>query len=212
MAAIVCQSTVQASNVAPLIDWDKQGDQILLPPGEAMTKDTLADYFYGIAAKSLSFEDARHLTSDPPELIASAELDRLLGSPEHDTLFPSTLIYLCEKDEQPIFEDADIYWCGTEDRAKPRAARRKLLCRETTATSSVAPGDTLLIARRQDSSLLVILAESESTGASQLRWLFSLTNLDSWHFSVRLQLNSDSDRIDFARYFLLENLGVEVHI
>lgn len=177
-----------------------------------MANDKLADYFYGIAAKRLSLDDVHSLVSERPELVVPSDLDHLLGLPEPGRIFPSTLVYLCEKTDQPFFNDADVRWCGPDDENGSQPTGRKLCCRDTTVTSSAAPGDTLLIARRYDNSLLIAIAENESTDANQLRWLFSLTNMSSSDFVVRLELNSESDRIDFARYFLLEKIGVMVNI
>ena len=71
-------------------------------------------------------------------------------------------------------------------------------------------GDLLIIGRRQDGSLMVIIAEAGSTMENQLLWLFGATGLLHPGFSVKAELESDQVRLEFASRYILEQLGVEV--
>lgn len=69
-------------------------------------------------------------------------------------------------------------------------------------------GDVLVIGRHPDGSVLV--AENGSTIAYQVQWLFGLTDLAHPGFSLREELETGQDRIEFASRVVLENIGVAV--
>jgi hypothetical protein len=59
---------------------------------------------------------------------------------------------------------------------------------------------------------LIIVAEKETTIASQLLWLFGFSSLEHPGFSIREELETEQDRIAFASRIILENIGIEVAI
>jgi hypothetical protein len=74
-------------------------------------------------------------------------------------------------------------------------------------------GDILIIAKiREKNELLIIVAEKETTIASQLLWLFGFSSLEHPGFSIREELETEQDRIAFASRVVLENIGIEVKI
>jgi hypothetical protein len=68
----------------------------------------------------------------------------------------------------------------------------------------------LFIAKKRDGSLLVIIAENGSSIGRQIEWLFGFTDLVHPGFSVKSELETEQDRIEFASRFILENIGVAV--
>jgi hypothetical protein len=68
----------------------------------------------------------------------------------------------------------------------------------------------LVIGRRADSSVLVVIAEDGSTIANQVQWLFGISDLAHPGFSVREELETEQDRIAFASRLILENIGVVI--
>jgi len=79
-----------------------------------------------------------------------------------------------------------------------------------TVSQCAAVGDLLLIAKRPDNTLLAIVAEQETTIAKQIMWLFGFSNLTHPGFSIREDLETEQDRIEFASRFILESIGVVV--
>ena len=67
-------------------------------------------------------------------------------------------------------------------------------------------GDILVIAKQSDSTLLAIVAEAETTIAQQIIWLFGFSELSHPGFSVREELETEQDRIEFASRFILGNI------
>jgi hypothetical protein len=58
----------------------------------------------------------------------------------------------------------------------------------------------------------LIVAEKETTIASQLLWLFGFSSLEHLGFSIREELETEQDRIAFASRIVLENIGIKVEI
>jgi len=67
----------------------------------------------------------------------------------------------------------------------------------------------LVIAKRRDGGLLVIVAEKSSTIEKQIRWLFGLLDIEHPGFSVKSELETEQDRIGFAARVVLEQIGIE---
>jgi hypothetical protein len=66
------------------------------------------------------------------------------------------------------------------------------------------------LARRPDDTLYAVIAEAETTISSQLLWLFGFSSVLHPGFSVREELETEQDRIQFASRFILESIGVNV--
>lgn len=62
-------------------------------------------------------------------------------------------------------------------------------------------GDVLVIAKRPDNTLLAIVAEAETTISKQILWLFGFSDVSHPGFSVREELETEQDRIEFASRF-----------
>lgn len=58
--------------------------------------------------------------------------------------------------------------------------------------------------------VVVLVAEGGSTIASQLKWLFGVSDLSLPGFAVRDELEDEEDRIGFAERVVLEQIGVEI--
>lgn len=177
-----------------------------------MNRDMLADYFEGVAAKRLTQEEANQITSNQPEFDGLLQLGNLLGTSESNKVFPSTLVYLSDTDDEPFIEQADMSWYDSQLNQPFCANGGQLRCRDTTVTNSASSGDTLLIARKPDDSLLVVIAEAESTAANQMRWLFGVGDLNRPGLFLHEDLKFQRAPIDFARRGILENVGVEVDV
>jgi len=70
-------------------------------------------------------------------------------------------------------------------------------------------GDLLVIAKRPDGSLLAIVAEKDTTIASQITWLFVPT-AQRTVFRFGEISDSEHDRIEFASRIVLESIGIAI--
>lgn len=169
----------------------------------------LSEYFEGVAAKRLSAVEADETRSNQHEYHATKKVQAFLGSPEETTRIPARFLYLTDDDSDPIVEDAflTLYNCR---KGKPRAPEYHLYFPTTNVSLNASEGDLLVIAKKRDGDLLVIIAENGSSIARQIEWLFGFTGLAHPGFSVKSELETEQDRIEFASRFILENIGVAV--
>jgi len=169
----------------------------------------LSEYFTGVAAKRLSAVEADVVRSHQHEFNGVEGLKRIFGQATGKQKFQARFIYLNDHDDEPATADGFLTWYDARERHATRSEHR-LYFPTTSVSQCAAEGDLLVIGRRSDGSVLVVIAESNSTIANQVQWLFGLTDLAHPGFSVREELESEQDRIEFAARFILENIGVVV--
>ena len=172
-----------------------------------MKQGYLSQYFKGIAAKTLSAVEADPATSNQHELNGVTPLKKIFGLAKQK--FPARFIYLSDNDNDPPTDDGFLTWYDARKHNPTRTEHRMYF--PTTAVSMCASaGDELFIGLKPDDTILAVIAESGSTIANQIRWLFGISDIDHPGFSIREELESEQDRIAFASRLILEQLGVEV--
>lgn len=174
----------------------------------------LSEYFEGVAAKRLSTVEADVVTSHQHEFNGVEGLREILGEPEGKVHYEAKLMYLTDHDDFPIVEDSTLTWYDARQRARlERGIMRyeyRLYFKTTNVSLNAAAGDLLVIAKPRDGSLLMIIAESGSSIARQIEWLFGFVDLAHPGFSVKSELETERDRIEFASRFVLESIGIVV--
>ncbi|WP_206057567.1 type II restriction endonuclease [Nitrincola schmidtii] len=181
-----------------------------------MKKGYLSQYFHGVAVKVLSAVEADTLASNQHEFNGVEGLRNLLGEPEGKKKYPAKFVYLTDHDGDPVTEDGFLTWYDARQRARlERGVMRweyRLYFPTNHVSQLASAGDILIIAKRPDNSLLSIVAEAETTISQQLLWLFGVGSLIHPGFSVREELETEQDRIEFASRFILESIGVQVEV
>lgn len=183
-----------------------------------MKSGYLSEYFEGVAAKRLSAVEADLLTSHQHEFQGVESLTAILGEPTGKVPFAAKVIYLTDDDDQPLVEDATFTWydvrAGERARGGTRTGRMRweyrLYFPTTNVSLNATVGDLLVIAKRRDGGLLVIVAENGSSISRQVQWLFGFADLAHPGFSIKSELETEQDRIEFASRFILESIGVVV--
>ncbi|MDR2179452.1 MAG: hypothetical protein LBP21_04015 [Synergistaceae bacterium] len=172
-----------------------------------MRQGYLSQYFKGVAAKILSAVEADPATSNQHEFNGVAPLKKIFGTEKRT--FSTRFIYLCDTDDDPPTDDGFLTWYDARENHPTRTEYRMYF--PTTAVSICASaGDELFIGLKPDNTVLVIIAESGSTIANQIHWLFGISDVDHPGFSIREELESEQDRIAFASRFILEQIGIMV--
>jgi hypothetical protein len=174
-----------------------------------MKQGHLSQYFTGVAVKRLSAVEVDLFRSHQHEFNGVEGLKTLFGQATGKQTFPARFIYLSDHDDEPVVADGFITWYDARER-HPTRSEHRLYFPTTQASDCAAEGDVLVIARRPDASVLVVIAENGSTIANQVQWLFGVTDLAHPGYSVREELETEQDRIAFASRLILENIGVEV--
>ncbi len=179
-----------------------------------MKRGYLSEYFEGVAAKRLSAVEVDVLISHQHEFNGVEGLREMLGEPEGKVCFDAKLLYLTDQAEEPVVENSTLTWYDARQKARrERNVMRweyRLYFKTTNVSLKAALGDLLVIAKLRDGSLLVIVAENNSSISLQIEWLFGFTDLAQPGFSVKSELEAEQDRIEFASRFILESIGVEV--
>jgi EcoRII C terminal len=174
-----------------------------------MKKGHLSEYFTGVAMKRLSAVEANASISHQHEYNGAQSLKLLFGTAMGRQKFPARFIYLSDCDDEPVVCDGFLTWYDARKNHAVRSEHR-LYFPTTTVSECAAEGDLLLIGRRPDGSVLVVIAENESTIGNQVQWLFGITNLTHPGYSIREELETEQDRIAFASRFILEAIGIAV--
>ncbi len=169
----------------------------------------LSEYFVGIAAKRLSAVEAAPDRSNQHEFNGVGDLKRILGDAHGKQKFAAKFIYLTDEDSEPVVADGFLTWYDARER-DPARSEFRLYFPTTSVSQCAAENDLLVIGLRPDKSVLVIIAEAGSTIENQIQWLFGLSNLEHPGYSVREELETEQDRIEFASRFILEQIGVVV--
>jgi len=167
----------------------------------------LSEFFTGVGMKTLSAVEADPSRSHQHELNGAQPLMRLFGEATGKHRYETLFIYLSDSDGEPVVEKGSLTWYDARAKHHTRTEHRAYF--PTNEVSRLAAeGDLLVVAKRPDNSLLVVIAQGGSTIASQVQWLFSV-QLEHKGFSVREELETEQDRIQFASEFILEQLGIE---
>ena len=179
-----------------------------------MKRGYLSEYFEGVAAKRLSAVEADVIKSNQHEFNGVEGLREMLGEPEGKVHYAAKLLYLTDQDDEPIVEDSTLTWYDARQKARlERGVMRweyRLYFQTTNVSLNAAAGDLLVIAKPRDGSLLVVIAENGSSIARQIEWLFGFADLTHPGFSVKSELETEQDRIEFASRFILESIGIVV--
>jgi hypothetical protein len=182
-----------------------------------MKNGFLSQYFDGVAAKILSQVEANSLVSHQHEFNGVGGLRKILGEPSGKVKYSAQCMCFADRCDEPIIEKGELTWYDARQKAREeRNVRRteyRLYFLDNTVIGSANAGDVLIIAKQRDRpELLLIIAEKETTIASQLLWLFGFSSLERPGFFVREKLETEQDRIAFASRVILENIGIEVEI
>lgn len=132
-----------------------------------------------------------------------------LGGPEEKMRMPTRFLYLSDDGLAPIVDDAFLTLDNCR-KDKLRAPEYHLYFPTTTVSLNASEGDLLVIAKKRDGGLLVIIAENGSSIGRQIEWLFGFADLAHPGFSVKSELETEQDRIEFTSKFILESIGIVV--
>ena len=181
-----------------------------------MKKGYLSQYFDGVAVKILSAVEADVLTSNQHEFNGVEGLKKMLGEPEGKEKYQAKFLYLTDNDDSPVSDDGFLTWYDARQKARLERDVMRWEYRLYFPTNRVSQcantGDILVIAKQKDGSLLSIVAENETTIARQVLWLFGFSELNHPGFSIREELETEQDRVEFASRFILESIGIQVEL
>jgi hypothetical protein len=172
-----------------------------------MKKGYLSEYFSDFAYKRLSMVEADRHRSNQHEFDGVSALKRILG-PDRKK-FPTTFIYLADATDEALREDAFLTWYDARE-THPTRSEHRLYFPDTVVSEKAAAGDFLVIARRQDGSLLLVIAQAGSTVENQLLWLFGIAEGHVDAYAIAPEARADEVQLAFASRYVLEQLGIDL--
>lgn len=170
----------------------------------------LSQYFSGVAAKRLKPVEVNPTTSNQHEFNGVNSLGAILGYNTGEPVrIPARFLYLA--DGEYVTESPDLFatWYDSRRDDDTRSAEYRLYYPSSSVMEQARPGDFLVVARQQDGSLLILIADEGSTAENQLRLLFGLHG-DGARYEVRSEADADNAELGFAGKLILELIGVEV--
>jgi len=177
-------------------------------------KGYLSQYFKGVAVKRLSAVEVDVLSSNQHEFNGVAGLKTILGEPDGKVSYPANFLYITDNDNEPITEDGFLTWYDARQKARIERDVMRWEYRLYFPTNLVSQcanvGDVLIIAKLPNDTLLAIVAEAKTTIAQQILWLFGFSDLSHPGFSIREELETEQDRVEFASRLILESIGITV--
>lgn len=166
----------------------------------------LNKYFSGVAVKRLSEVETNLAVSNQHEYNAKKPMDRIFGTEEPRKEFVSSFLYI--GDDIEISADGKMTWYDARYKHPVRTEWR-LYFQTTEVSKRAKTGDSLFICKKTEGTLLIIIAQKDSTIESQLYWLFGLVGRDTEKFVSKTEFDSGDDKIELAARTILEQIGIE---
>ena len=182
----------------------------------------LSQYFTAVASKRLSAVEVDPGRSNQHEFNGVSQLKEIFGLQPEKRRFDATFLYFCDHADEPDIDHGQLSWYDArypgpvQSRDKQRIGGKartehRLYFSSNKTTHLMAEGDLLVITKRPDNRILVIITEKDSDMEGQIRWLFSLPE-PRMHLSLRAALDNEQDRLGFASRVVLEAIGIEVEV
>ncbi|WP_170438370.1 type II restriction endonuclease [Ruegeria arenilitoris] len=172
----------------------------------------LADIFKGAGAKILTEVEINRQRSNQHEFQGVGGFRAFLGAPAQKETFQSIFYWL--EDDEDAEPPRLASFCTWSDVRRGKAGRSPEYHLYYAANSEpvvhrARAGDQVVIARKQDDTLLVLITPDGSTIGQQLLWLFGLDLLEGRSVAHRLD-NNNAVELGFAARRVLADLGIEI--
>jgi hypothetical protein len=172
-----------------------------------MKKGFLSQYFEGIAIKRLSAVEVNLERSNQHEFNGSKPLQNSLGT-ERLNNYPVTFVWLGDENEA-ISENGRVTWYDAREK-QPKRREWRLYFKSNPVMDWAEEGDLLIVAKRSNGQIYMIVVKADSTFENQLLWLFGVTNEISFQFDFQSVDDGHDPKVDFAVRYILEEMGIEV--
>ncbi|HHY73868.1 MAG TPA: restriction endonuclease [Bacillus bacterium] len=172
-----------------------------------MKKGFLSQYFEGIAIKKLSSVEVNIHRSNQHEFNGSKPLRNLFGNDRLND-YPVTFLWLGDENEG-ISEDGLVTWYDAREK-HPTRTEWRLYFKSNPVIDWAQEGDLLIVARRPNDQVYMIVVKADSTFENQLLWLFGVSDEISFNFNFKPIEDGHDPKVDFAVRYILEEMGIEI--
>ncbi|NBW11597.1 MAG: restriction endonuclease [Caulobacteraceae bacterium] len=170
-----------------------------------MRRGMLSSLFVGAVAKRLTLVETITARSNQHEFQGVKALRELLG--DDDRKGVTTRFVWLSDEAGSLSDDGFASWSNVR-KGKPRAAEYHLYYSGNSVTELMKAGDLLVIALRQDGTLMVIVAPADGTAQNQILWLFGLEAPETG-FSLQRVAGAHDAELGFAARYVLDELEIE---
>lgn len=172
-----------------------------------MKRGYLSEYFSSVAFKRLSIVETDRKRSNQHEFNGSNPLKKLFGLGKLAD-YPAQFVWLGGENEG-VSEEGRITWYDARE-GHPTRSEYRLYFRENPVMELASEGDLLIVARRPDKSVYIIVVEADTTLENQLIWLFGAPGDIGTKFNFESITNEHDLEVDFAVRYILEEIGLSV--
>ncbi|TYO91465.1 type II restriction endonuclease [Oceanicella actignis] len=170
-----------------------------------MQRERLSRLFTGVVVKRLAAVEAEPASSNQHEFNGTLALRRLLGTERRERM-PAKFIWLGGENEG-LSSDGFLTWYDARER-HPTRSEWRLYFPSNEVMELASEGDLLLIAKRPDGELLVVVVPAGSQLERGILWLFDVGKEIGSGFLFQDVGHSDRE-LDFAARFILDELGID---
>lgn len=172
-----------------------------------MLRGRLSSLFVGAVAKRLTLVETVSAKSNQHEIQGVRPIRSLLGDDDRREI-PTRFIRMAGENES-FSEDGFMSWSNVR-KGKPRAPEYHLYYSGNPVTESMGVGDVLVLALRQDDTLLAVVAPSGSSSENQLLWLFGLDVPDAGGVAGHAIDDQHDAELGHAARYVLDELNIEL--
>lgn len=172
----------------------------------------LADLFEGAGAKVLTEVEINRQRSNQHEFQGVSGFRAFLGTPEEKKTFAATFYWLEDDEEaEPVRLESFCTWSDVRRGKSGRSPEYHLYyaAESEPVVHRARAGDQVVIARRKNGDLMVLVTPKGSTIGQQLLWLFGLELSEGKSVARRLEPD-DAVELGLAARNVLADMGIEV--
>ncbi|RED57948.1 type II restriction endonuclease [Cohnella phaseoli] len=171
-----------------------------------MQRGFLSQYFEGIAIKRLSAVEVNTDISHQHEFNGSRPLRTIFGDNRISSL-EAHFLWLAGENEGFSCE-GHLTWYDARE-AHPTRSEYRLYFKSNEVMDQARESDMVIVAKRPDGEIYMILVPFGSTLESQLLWLFGVEQV-GFNFDFQAIEDDHDQEVDFAVRYILEEMGIVI--
>lgn len=169
----------------------------------------LSDYFSGVAIKRLSAVEADTSRSHQHEFNGVNGLRKIFGT-ERCTDIPARFIRL-DSENEPVADSSTVTWYDSRENSPARRSPEfRLYFGDTDVMKFASEGDLLVVAKRPDGEIMILVVAAGTTAESQILWLFGMREQAELGFEIQEIQDERDVQADLAVRFILEEMQIEI--
>lgn len=172
-----------------------------------MKKSRLKDVFKAVAAKYLSAVDAEPSRSNQHEFGGLSALKMIWGELDEAQSIAAQFLYFSVDTDEIVSAESSITWYDARKNNPDRSPEWRIYYKSNPVTEKMKECDLLLVSETISGKAIVVIADQNSSYASQLISLFSIREIKPKGFTIQ-ELDS-KEELDLPSRFILDTMGVQ---